>query len=303
MSSQRPATDLDDENLADALAGGDLTEIADALLSGAVLVPLTVRPDGSTVPRLAGQGDNRALPGFSSLAALRGWDAEAERFTRIPGRQWAALARDKNLFGVLDPAGASFALDTRLVDQLADGFVPGVHGGPAHLAAVSQRHIREATGDLPGRLERAAPAAGVRAQVVEMSYGGPFRPTLVVLDGDPAAAARAVQPHAPAGGMDVLEADEPLRTWLEKRTDDSATSRRRGTHRRLRRGVSGPPARGQLAGRPRPPRRPHRPGSPRRFPWRPEPPQPQHPSSWRTTRQSAPPTWRSARATRKCSAS
>ena len=99
-----------DPDLAAALAGGDPPAIRVALLDARVLVPIVAQGEESAavemaLPTLVGLDGRRALPVFSSYAALRAWQVDA-RPVPMPGRQAVAAAASEGCAAiVVDVAG------------------------------------------------------------------------------------------------------------------------------------------------------------------------------------------------------
>jgi len=98
-----------DPTLAPLLVTGTTEEVGIALLSARLLVPVVAMPaDGEAemaVPALVNEAGKRALPVFSSYAALRAWRADA-RPVPMSGARVMAGARAEGYDGVvLDVAG------------------------------------------------------------------------------------------------------------------------------------------------------------------------------------------------------
>jgi hypothetical protein len=99
-----------DTGLAAALASGDGRDISVAMLSARLLVPVIATPveDGDadmSVPALIADDGRRALPVFSSYAALRAWRPDARPVPMTGTRVFAGAHAEGYDGVVLDVAG------------------------------------------------------------------------------------------------------------------------------------------------------------------------------------------------------
>ena len=110
-----------DPALSAALAAGDDGEVATALLTARVLVPVVALPSAGdaemAVPALVDAAGRRALPVFSSYDALRAWQPDARPVPMTGARVVAGAAAEGYDGVVLDVAGP--ASRTFAGDQLA----------------------------------------------------------------------------------------------------------------------------------------------------------------------------------------
>jgi len=114
-----------DPALARALAGSDEAEVATALLSARVLVPVVAMPNATgeaemAVPALVDDAGRRALPVFSSTASLAAWRADGRPVPMAGTRVVQGAAAEGYAAVVLDVAGpAAFTIAGELLTQLA----------------------------------------------------------------------------------------------------------------------------------------------------------------------------------------
>lgn len=121
-----------DPRLQDALASYDRDECGDdvvlaALAAARLIVPVTAVPGAEqavdmALPVMVGTDGRRALPVFTSVAALAAWD-ESARPVPVDSRRAAAGALQEGCdFLVLDPAGpVTWVADLGQVQAIAAG--------------------------------------------------------------------------------------------------------------------------------------------------------------------------------------
>lgn len=101
-----------DPGLADALASGDDTAVAVAMLHARLLVPVVASPvpggdADMSVPALVDADGRRALPVFSSYDALRAWRGDARPVPMSGARVFAGAVAEGYDGVVLDVAGCA----------------------------------------------------------------------------------------------------------------------------------------------------------------------------------------------------
>lgn len=120
-----------DPALLTALSDGDSGAVNVALLSARLLVPVVAMPAAGeaemAVPSLVAADGRRALPVFSSYAALRAWQPEARPVPMSGARVFAATATEGYDGVVLDVAGPTAhtvtGSDLRAMAQAAEAML------------------------------------------------------------------------------------------------------------------------------------------------------------------------------------
>lgn len=176
-----PDTGEADPRLAAALAAGDSAEVAAALVDARLIVGVVALPGEQVASEgemalalLESASGARALPAFTSLAALHHWREDARPVPR-PAVELARAVRSEGLAAlVVDVAGpVPWTLEGDEIDALAAGFVPaGEQFTARRVAPVLRPPTWEPTAGLIAAAD-AVSASGAEVYAVDVQLDRP----------------------------------------------------------------------------------------------------------------------------------